>query len=67
MGYYWLWVPCEISGRLIYNNKEWFFSINAAATAEWSDGKDIIYWGCTKEECDSMFIMPYMGRGNPVY
>lgn len=33
---FWLWFPCEITGELIYNKKKWHFSINAAATAEWS-------------------------------
>ncbi|EAU8701423.1 hypothetical protein EJ824_24300, partial [Salmonella enterica] len=44
---FWLWFPCEITGELIYNKKKWHFSINAAATAEWSDGKETIYWGCS--------------------
>ncbi|EEE2004615.1 hypothetical protein CI266_005071 [Salmonella enterica subsp. enterica serovar Kotte] len=64
---YWLWFPCEISGELMENNKKWHFIINAAATASWSDGKNTIYWGCSKEECDDMFILSYAGRGNPVY
>lgn len=42
---FWLWFPCEITGELIYNKKNWHFSINAAATAEWSDGKETIYRG----------------------
>ncbi|SQJ18892.1 Uncharacterised protein [Salmonella enterica subsp. enterica] len=45
MAGFWLWFPCEITGELIYNKKQWHFSINAAATAEWSDGKETIYWG----------------------
>ncbi|EDW0823306.1 hypothetical protein ABX050_003128 [Salmonella enterica] len=59
---FWLWFPCEITGELIYNKKKWHFSINAAATAEWSDGKETIYWGCSREKCDDMFILPYPGR-----
>lgn len=46
---FWLWFPCEITGELIYNKKKWHFSINAAATAEWSDGKETIYWGCSRK------------------
>ena len=56
---FWLWFPCEITGELVYNKKKWHFSINAAATAEWSDGKETIYWGCSREKCDDMFIVPY--------
>ncbi|ECX8974336.1 hypothetical protein CVW79_23650, partial [Salmonella enterica] len=26
---FWLWFPCEITGELIYNKKNWHFSINA--------------------------------------
>ncbi|EDS4738540.1 hypothetical protein QB714_003748 [Salmonella enterica] len=59
---FWLWFPCEITGELIYNKKKWHFSINAAATAEWFDGKETIYWGCSKKKCDDMFILPYPGR-----
>ncbi|HGB3317827.1 TPA: hypothetical protein ACIVBD_004471, partial [Salmonella enterica subsp. enterica serovar Wangata] len=59
---FWLWFPCEITGELICNKKKWHFSINAAATAEWSDGKETIYWGCSREKCDDMFILPYPGR-----
>lgn len=59
MNGYWLWFPCYISGELIYNNEKWHFSINAAATSEWSAGNKTIYWGCSKEECDDMFIVPY--------
>lgn len=66
MGYYWYWFPCEISGEIMENSKVWHFVINAAATATWSDGKKTIYWGCSKEECDRFFIMPYQGRGEPV-
>lgn len=58
----WLWFPCEISGELVYNKKKWHFSINGAANAIWSDGKIYIYWGCSREECDDMFILPYQGR-----
>lgn len=59
MNGYWLWFPCYISGELIYNNEKWHFSINAAATSEWSAGNKTIYWGCSKKECDDMFIVPY--------
>ncbi|WP_253897014.1 hypothetical protein [Pseudocitrobacter vendiensis] len=62
MGGYWLWFPCTISGELIHNKKKWHFSINAAATSEWSRGKETRYFGCAKEECDDMFIIPYMKR-----
>lgn len=59
---YWLWFPCTISGELIHNKKKWHFSINAAATSEWTRGKETRYFGCAKEACDDMFIIPYMKR-----
>lgn len=59
---YWLWFPCTISGELIHNKKKWHFSINAAATSEWTHGKEKRYFGCTKEACDNMFIIPYQKR-----
>lgn len=57
--YYWL--PCEIKGTLTSENKEWNFTINAAAYAEWNDGHKSIYWGCAKDECESLFLLPYDG------
>lgn len=55
--YYWL--PCEIKGVLFYNDVQWSFIINAAATAVWRSGNRSIYWGCNKRECDLMFLLPY--------
>lgn len=57
--YYWL--PCEIEGKLISDGKEWNFTLNAAAHAEWNDGHQSIYWGCAKDECESLFLLSYDG------
>lgn len=57
--YYWL--PCEIKGMLVYENEKWNFSINGAANALWNNGHSSIYFGCSKKECNSMFLLPYDG------
>ena len=57
--YYWL--PCEIKGKLVSDHKEWSFTINAAAHAEWNDGHQSLYWGCSKQECEPLFLLPYDG------
>lgn len=56
--YYWLWFPCEISGRLVSDNKVCDFVINAGTTAKWHAADENIYWGAPKKNVIPCLFYP---------
>lgn len=62
-GYYFL--PCSVEGELKRDGVNWYFSINAAATAVWSNDKnENIAWGCDARGCSKLFLLPYNAMGD---
>lgn len=62
-GYYYL--PCIVEGELKSDGAKWHFSINAAATAVWTNDKnENIAWGCDERGCSKLFILPYNAMGD---
>lgn len=58
---FWLWFPCEITGELIYNKKNWHFLLMLLPR---QNGPMVRkrYTGVFQGKCDDMFILPYPGR-----
>ncbi|MGH8074049.1 MAG: hypothetical protein ACREO4_08250 [Lysobacter sp.] len=51
-------VPCSISGELEAEGRSWTFQINGGATAAWTSGDEVRYWGCSDNECEALVLLP---------
>lgn len=53
------WFPCNVTGVLESEGRQWQFFINQAATGVWRDGDTMRFWGCLDSECKSLnLVMP---------
>ncbi len=50
-------LPCTIRGRLQAEGRIWAFSINAAATADWTSGEDTRSFGCADPACEPLVLL----------
>ena len=50
-------VPCSVSGELQAEGRSWRFRINGGATATWSSGDEVRYWGCSEKECGALVLL----------
>lgn len=50
-------VPCSISGELQAEGRSWIFQINGGATATWTNGDEVRYWGCSDERCADLVLL----------
>ena len=53
--------PCKVTGALEARGREWTFSINGAAKAKWSNGQDVLYFGCSKPACKPLVLWEFVG------
>lgn len=54
-GFYQL--PCSIEGVVEAEGKTWDFTINAGATAVWSRGEEVRYFGCSAPACEALVLL----------
>ncbi len=50
-------LPCSIEGVVEAEGKTWEFTINAGATAIWSRGEEVRYFGCSAPGCEPLVLM----------
>jgi hypothetical protein len=50
-------LPCSIEGVVEAEGKTWDFNINAGATAVWSRGAEVRYFGCSAPACEPLVLL----------